>query len=272
MSRVWFSGALETVATYWRLLRTDGVTLGFITHDADLWFDGILHSASPGMVPSAIRRSAGFEADSAEVQGAISSSAIASDDLIAGRYDGAVVVVGLVDWQTLEHCAVYSGTIGAVSEDGASFSAELQSRKAELTVDPVPRTSPSCRADFCGIGCGLSAARFSHDAVVTGQDIAGNSVTITSDEPVGNLVGGQLRWLDGAYGGLAMGVMAVQSGGLVLDMPIDQVVPVGARAIVREGCDHTLETCANRFGNVVNFRGEPFLPGNDFIVRYGLGQ
>ena len=58
MSRVWFSGRLETAAAFWRVMRRDGVTLGFTTHDRDLWFDGVLHSATPGMVPSSIRRSA----------------------------------------------------------------------------------------------------------------------------------------------------------------------------------------------------------------------
>ena len=37
---------------------------------------------------------------------------------------------------------------------------------------------------------------------------------------------------------------------------------------VREGCDRTLETCQARFGNAVNFQGEPFLPGNDQLARY----
>ena len=71
MSRVWFSQPLETAATFWRVIRRDGVTLGFTTHDRDLWFDGVLHRAAPGMVPSAIRRSTDFEPDSAEVQGAL---------------------------------------------------------------------------------------------------------------------------------------------------------------------------------------------------------
>ncbi|MGO1304812.1 MAG: phage BR0599 family protein, partial [Sphingomonas parapaucimobilis] len=35
-----------------------------------------------------------------------------------------------------------------------------------------------------------------------------------------------------------------------------------------EGCDKRLETCLSRFGNVVNFRGEPFLPGIDLLTRY----
>ena len=42
MSRTWFGNELETVATFWRILRRDGVTLGFTTHDRDVWLDGVL--------------------------------------------------------------------------------------------------------------------------------------------------------------------------------------------------------------------------------------
>ncbi|MFN7158060.1 MAG: phage BR0599 family protein, partial [Erythrobacter cryptus] len=43
----------------------------------------------------------------------------------------------------------------------------------------------------------------------------------------------------------------------------------GTRIELREGCDHTIATCAARFANAINFRGEPFLPGNDLLARYG---
>jgi len=270
MSRVWFSGPLETVATFWRVLRTDGVTLGFTTHDAALWFDGIRHSASPGMTPSAIKRSAGFTDDSAEVEGAISDATISAWDLTAGRYDGAEVVVGLVDWQTLETQTLYSGTIGTVSRQDIGFAAELQSAKANLLIDPVPSTSPNCRADFCGMGCGLSVARFTHEAVLSAQDTVNNAVTLSCAVPPANLVGGSLYWLDGPYSGLAMAVLGVINGEVILDSPLDAAVPIGARALVTEGCDHTLGTCGGRFANAVNFQGEPYLPGNDLIMRYGV--
>lgn len=272
MSRVWFAQALETVATWWRIDRCDGVSLGFTTHDGDLWFDGILFRSAPGMMPAAIRRSTGFDADSAEVNGAITHDAIAQEDLIAGRYDGARVVVGLVDWDSLEHTAIYSGTIGTLTEEAGGFSAQLLSRKADLARDPVPRTSPCCRADFCGQGCGLSAARFTHEAVLTAQDRDSNAVVVSCDATTAQMMGGQLRWLDGPYAGLAMGIVGLAGTGLVLDQPLDDVLVAGLRAVVVEGCDHTLATCAGRFGNAVNFRGEPYLPGNDLIVRYGLAQ
>jgi hypothetical protein len=56
MSRVFNGEALEGLASFWRVRRRDGVTLGFTGHDRDLWFDGVLHQATPGLTPSAIRR------------------------------------------------------------------------------------------------------------------------------------------------------------------------------------------------------------------------
>src|SRR5579871_1642764 len=268
MTRAWFSGDLETVATFWRVLRLDGVTLGFTSHDRDLWIDGVLHAANPGMVASSIRRSAGFDADSAEVTGALSDASISADDLSAGRFDGAQVRIGVVDWDSGESEILYAGTIGAVSQQDDQFTADLASRKADLSVDPIPRTSPACRAEFCGDGCGLSSARFTHDAIVTGFDPASNAVQFSTTATPGDCVGGTVRWLDGPHAGLTMMATASAAEGLVFDHPVSASLPAGSRALVREGCDHTIDTCATRFGNAVNFQGEPFLPGNDLLTRY----
>ena len=268
MSRVWFAAPLETAASFWRVIRRDGVTLGFTAHDRDLWFDGVLHRAAPGMVPSAIRRSADFEPDSAEVQGALSHDSISASDLAGGRFDGARVLIGLADWESLERHTIYRGTIGTVTEQAGSFTAALESRKLELQRDPVPRTSPSCRAAFCGPGCTLSGARFSHDGVLTGFDPVANSVRLNTAAAPADLVGGTLRWLDGPYAGQTMNVVGLAGAAHVLDTPLDQSPPLGARVILREGCDRTLATCASRFANAGNFQGEPHLPGNDLVTRY----
>ena len=268
MTRTWFSQPLECVATFWRVARRDGVTLGFTTHDNDLWFDGLLHRAAPGMVPSAIRRSADFEPDSADVQGALSHDSIAAGDLATGRYDSAAVLIGLVDWETLERHILYRGTIGTVAEEAGAFTATVQSRKAELQRDPVPRTSPSCRAAFCGQGCTLSPVRYSKAARLLAFDTATNAATLSGTLALTDYVDGLLRWLDGPLAGTTMTIVGVSAGALVLDTPIDMVPPASSGVILREGCDRTLETCAARFGNGTNFQGEPYLPGNDLVTRY----
>ncbi len=79
---------------------------------------------------------------------------------------------------------------------------------------------------------------------------------------------GSLRWLEGPQIGLEMRIARVDGDKLALDRAIDEGQGAGMRALLREGCDHTWQTCAARFNNAVNFRGEPFLPGNDLLARY----
>lgn len=268
MSRIWFEQPLETVAIFWQLRRRDGGALGFVTHDADLWFDGLRHRAAPGMVPAALRRGAGLEADSAEVHGVLSHAAISADDLAAGRYDGAAVRIGVVDWETLERAMLYRGTIGTVNAEAGQFNAALASRKADLLRDPVPRTSPTCRAEFCGPGCTLSAARFSAMARYSSLDPTSGEVAVSGLGDTAPYAGGELRWLDGPLAGQTHHILAATADRLTLEQPLDAPIPAGTLVSLREGCDRRLETCATRFANAINFQGEPFLPGNDQIARY----
>lgn len=271
MSRSWFSKALETVAVWWRIERRDGVALGFTSHDRDLVFAGLRHRTAPGMVPSAVRRSATFEADSAEIAGALSHDAISEADLAAGRFDGARVTMGLVDWETLEAETLFAGAIGAVGREGAQFSAELASVKQQLQREIVPRTSPACRAEFCSDGCTLSAARYTHEAMITGIGDDRQWISVAGVVP-SDFAFGWLRPVDGGDAGVTLRIRAVENGWLVLERPLAAGSVLGSRVILREGCDHTVTTCAQRFTNAVNFQGEPYLPGNDLLTRYPVAQ
>ena len=59
---------------------------------------------------------------------------------------------------------------------------------------------------------------------------------------------------------------------LMLAGRIDPDWSPGMRVQLREGCDRTVATCAARFGNAVNFQGEPFLPGNDMLAQYPVAR
>ena len=176
MSRVWFASELETVATFWRVMRRDGVTLGFTSHDRDLWFDGVLHRAAPGMVPSAIRRSADFEPTAPKSKARSAMPRLPRPILPQGRFDGAQVRIGLIDWESGEHEVLYRGAIGGVTEEAGRFTAELVSRKAELERDPVPRTSPSAARSSADPAATSAPARFTHEATLSAVDLDANAV------------------------------------------------------------------------------------------------
>ena len=266
--RVFFNRELDTAATFWRIFRTDGIALGFTSHDQDLYFSGMRHRAAPGMVPTAIRMTSDLSEDSAGVEGALTHNSINPQDLAAGLFDDAVIDIGIVSWEDGEHDILYSGTLGQIEDDSFGFSAELHSFKRLLESDLVPRTSPTCRAVFCGPGCGLSASKFTSCVTVETVDFESNRVMLT-DTVDHRFSNGQLRFLDGPQTGLKFGILDVTEGWLSLDRPLQLGTAYGTKVELIEGCDHTVLTCANRFSNSVNFRGEPFLPGNDLLARYG---
>jgi uncharacterized phage protein (TIGR02218 family) len=271
MTRVFFDEELEGVATFWRIFRRDGVALGFTSHNRDLLFGGLRHRAAPGMLPSAIRRTADLEMDAVEVRGVLAHDAISNQDMRAGRYQNARIAIGVVDWETLAHATLFHGEIGAISEEAGQFEAELHSAKAALEIDSLPRTSPACRAQFCDPSCQLSPARFTHLAQVTAIDAATGRIAVTGGPAPAALVHGTIRWLEGPQAGITMQVIGAGATGLVVDGQLDGTITAGTRIVMREGCDHTLATCSARFANGVNFQGEPYLPGNDLLARYPTG-
>jgi uncharacterized phage protein (TIGR02218 family) len=266
--RVFFDRELDTVATFWRIYRRDGTALAFTSHDRDLTFGGIRHLAAPGMIPAAIRLTSELANDSAEVQGALNHDSIREDDLAAGLFDDAAIDIGAVDWSTLDHHTLYTGQIGRIEDDRSQFSAELRSTKSMLEQDLVPRTSPTCRAEFCGRGCGLSAVRFTAVHALAAIDLDGNRVRFAGLDGEAH-VEGRLRFMAGPQTGIAFGIIDAETDWLVLDRPLVAGTVTGTLTQLREGCDHTIATCGSRFGNAANFRGEPFLPGNDLLARYG---
>lgn len=268
MSDVWLAGPVTSVAYGWRLERGDGVTLGFTSHDRDVAVDGVMLRASPGMLPSSIVESIGLETDGLEVNGALTSEAIRADDLASGRWDAARLEIFLFDWSnpSAGKRILAVGELGAVSYSGAAFEAELLGLTRLLDRPVVPQTSPGCRAGFCDADCGLSGLRFRHVRAV--GETNGEIVTLTADVVPNGFAYGQLRWLDGANTGLSADIVANTANQVTLARPAHFAVLSGARIELIEGCDKRLETCATRFANAINFRGEPHLPGNDLLTRY----
>ncbi len=259
---------LATIALCWRLERRDGVALGFTTHDRDLVIGGLAYRAAPGMLPSAITLSDGFDLDTLDVEGALSSDAITGADLRAGRWDGATVSVFMVDWEAPEGetLALARGELGEVTIRGEAFEAELRGPTAALERPVVEQTSPECRAMLGDKRCRIDLAGRTRltRIVAVGEE----SVEVADAAAGENVYGyGRLRWLSGANSGLEAAILSSTSAVLTL-REAPAFAPEAGDLVEIEGCDKRLATCVSRFANAVNFRGEPHLPGMDLLTRY----
>lgn len=264
---------LGTIAFCWRLERRDGICLGFTTHDRDLQRAGLRYRSAPGMLPSAIARSAGFDPDMVDVEGALTSDAVTADDLAAGRWDGAEVAIFMIDWTDPEgdKLPLARGTLGDVTSTGLGFTAELNGPTAALDRPVVEQTSPECRARLGDGRCRVDMAsrtRIVGIAAVPEEGVV--DVTAAASAPNAYAYG-TLRWIAGANSGLVSLIRASTGVRLTLREPPPFAIQEGDLVEISEGCDQAFESCRGRFGNAENFRGEPHLPGLDLLTRYGSG-
>lgn len=93
--------------------------------------------------------------------------------------------------------------------------------------------------------------------------------TITRFRNSGYFDGGLITFTSGACVGLSMEVKAYVPGQITLHLPLPYAVAAGDGYSLIAGCDKSLATCRDRFANVVNFRGEPYLPGIDKVLQPG---
>lgn len=260
---------LSGLAFCWRLDRRDGVSVGLTSHDRELVVDGFVYQAAPGMLPSAISIGSGLEVDSMDVKGALTADIISAADLEAGRWDGAAVRLYLTDWSAPGEMwlQLAGGELGTVERQGQAFSAELRGKVAMLDGPVAPETSPDCRAELGDRDCRIDISR--HRRIVRVASVDGEHVVAAGGGLAAHAYAfGRWRWLTGPNSGLVQMVLASDGASVTLADAPAFVVEAGTLAELVEGCDKRLETCAGRFGNVLNFRGEPHLPGNDLLTRY----
>lgn len=81
---------------------------------------------------------------------------------------------------------------------------------------------------------------------------------------------GAATWETGNNAGAIMEVRAYDASEarITLYLPMVQEIEVGDELTVYAGCDKRLDTCIDKFSNVLNFRGEPYVPGQDEMFAY----
>lgn len=258
------------LALCWRVVRADGVALGFTSHDRPLLIDGLCYESAPGMSPSAVERSDGLDADALEVSGALASDSIAAADLLAGRYHGAAMTLFMVDWRVPDagrHVLArgYLGTVEAGAGADAGFVAELRGLKTVFQEAAIESYSPECRAALGDRRCKVDLRGRYWTVESLGCEGLALRLPVDVGTELNALVEGVARVLEGGTAGLERRIVAVESDAVLLDEPLE--LAAGTWVRIQEGCDKRFATCVQRFGNAANFRGEPHVPGGDLLTR-----
>lgn len=269
------SGA-TTLAWCWRITRVDGVSFGFTDHDAPLAFDGAVFEPESGFTASEVRAGSDLSVDAQDAEGVLTSDRITETDIIDGRYDNAEVEVFRVNWRDVSQRAlIRRGSIGEVRRGRVAFVAEMVSM-AHVLAQLVGRTfQAACDANLGDARCGvdLEDSAFRADGAVLAVQ-RGRAFTASGLEAFapGWFRDGTLQWVTGANAGRMVevalhGTFSGEAQLTLLQEPA-RAIAEGDTFVVRAGCDKRIETCAAKFSNTDNFRGFPYIPGQDAVIRY----
>jgi len=266
-----------TLCRAWTVTRKDGVVLGFADHDRDLDFAGVTHRAGSGLTARALQQSTGLSVDNTEALGALSDAAISEVDLAAGRYDGAEVRLWLVNWADPEiRTELFRGTLGEVTRTGAEFRAELRGL-AEALNQPIGLAyTRGCSAVLGDARCQFDLTRpgyFSERAVETldrERRVFGFAEFGGFDDRWFEF--GRITVLSGAAAGLGGMVKSDRTQGqgrrIELWNGVRAALATGDLVRFEAGCDKRMDSCRLKFANLLNFRGFPHMPGEDWLTAY----
>lgn len=269
-----------TVCRAWEILRKDGVWFGFTDHDVDLVIAGRIYKANSGLTARALQQTTGLSVDNTEAVGALSDLAVTEADILAGRFDGAALTGWEVNWANPEdRMLTFRGSIGEITRAAGSFQAELRGLTEVLNQPQGRAFQRSCPAILGDKKCefDLSQPGFSVELAV--EAISGNRVLCFA-----GLTEFEDRWFEKGrlvvLSGSGTGVIGVIKNDRIgamartveLWQDIGPKLVVGDMVRLEAGCDKRGETCRLKFGNFLNFRGFPDIPGEDWLTSYPVSS
>jgi len=262
-------GEVTTLATCWKITRADGVVKTFTDLDRDIVFASLTYLSIAGFTPSSVETKDNFSVDNVEVQGMFQTGYITAPDLLAGKYDFAEVEIFIVNYMDISQgrMLLRRGRLGEVTMQKDTFIAELRGLAESLQQTIGELYQPSCRAILGDSECKKVLTSFTFTGTVTtvssGLIFTSNALT----QAAGYFTGGQITWTSGNNNGLKMEVKEFANKQVVLAQAMPYAIQVGSSFQIIAGCDKTHQTCISKFNNIINFRGEPFVPGTDAISK-----
>ena len=263
---------VTTLAWCWRLELANGKVMGFTSCDINLTVDGETYESCTGFAPTAVSSANDMSTDNLDVDGMISSERITEEDIFLGVYDNAKIRIFICDYENTEDRFILrEGTIGKVTAGKTAFKAEIRGIM-DAYQQQIGRTyQRKCRAQFGDARCRYNVANDTVNGKVTAIREDGTIFTDVSRAD-DFFTYGVLTFLSGLNKGASHEVeqSRARNGQVRFFLPPMQEIVVGDTFRIAPGCNGEAVTCKKRFHNFVNFRGEPYIPGNDYAVGYPI--
>ena len=267
----WMCDEVTTGAYCWKLERTDGTVMGFTSHDKDLTIDGITYKAATGFDPTSVDTTNTLSVDNLEIEGMLSSDAITEADLKCGKYDYAKILIFKCNYLNLSDpiFIIRKGCLGEVTFGKNGFQSEVRGMMELLQQQAGEVCQKNCRAHLGDSKCKINLSNYTKTGTVTAVNLDETFYTTLTDMDSAYAYG-VITFTSGQNNGAQYEIKDSTQANGMLDLFLPAVFPisVGDTFTVSMGCDGNLSTCKKRFNNILNFRGEPYTPGNIYMANY----
>jgi len=268
-----------TLAYGLRIILSDGVTtLGYSSFGRSLTFDGVTFRPNNGVNPAANQSSINLSVGNSEAKIFFDDAEITEQQVLSGILDNASVLWFVFDWQfpptdldavtNQSALILMQGNFGKFTGDDLGFTGEILSIEDKLGQSNPIVTQPRCRNTLGDNRCGATVASFV-GTVTTGSGATFDFTvgTPNSASDVGECSNGRVEWLSGLNAGSSAKISEHNDGEMILSQLPYRAVQPGDSFRAFQGCDKTTDDCLNRFNNILNFRGEPNIPGTNALIR-----
>lgn len=284
-----------TLATLWKVKRRDNTIIGFTDHDKDVKYDAsdgdgtVTYVASTGFTPTAIETGSDLGVDNLEVTAFLEVDAISDVDLRNGVYDFCSIEIRIVNYMDLTQgdLKFRSGTVGQVKSQNGIGNFEIRGLIFYTSTAIGQLYGPTCRVELGSTECGIDLSLWIQNGLVESVTdrqtfvpgsapsstplLMRGSATPTLPAPPGWFSNGVIVWTSGANAGFSMECKNWDGTTVTLFENMGFDIQPGDTFTIEPGCNlgsGPTGDCQNKFVNIVNFRGEPFIPGADQIMIY----
>jgi uncharacterized phage protein (TIGR02218 family) len=277
----WLQSATEIrMADLYTITLKNGTALRYTSWDTNLTVLGnTFLTGPPNIARSAIEEKLGMDVATLEVTIEASLTDVINGVPILqaigqGLFDGAVFRIDRLFMDSASNqigtVVRFSGFIGALDElTRSSAKLSVNAGTAYLSMQlPAVILQPGCTNTLFDARCGLNKASFAEASVVQAGSTV-NKLLSLSGKGDGYYDNGQIAFTSGANAGLVKAVktyFGAPNQLFTFNSPLPFVPSAGDTFTAYPGCDKTQATCTNKFSNLVNFEGFPYVPAPETAI------
>jgi len=160
-----------------------------------------------------------------------------------------------------ESFVIFNGFVSQANIENNLISIEIVSKLEKLNQTIGNLFSPICRECFGNKKCKIDLNQYSSNGeiinVISNDCFVGNHQE-NNKTHIGYYKYGMIKFLTGKLTGITMQIKDEIENKIFL-LQNTSLLNIGDKYIIYAGCDKTMATCQNKFNNIINFRGEPFI-------------